>query len=440
MNRHHKVLQQIICVFLLLVTTGNIYAREKNTALNTEQGIPGVLRYAQQQREAGTVNETEKKQTPSVSLTEKQSLIGSNNLRHRLNLQEQSIRQLKKENRILRNKINEASGITADSVDMNKQISALNVELDKSQKQQEKMGENTAQLKKQLDSQITDLKQKLSQASVDSQIASAQALKEKAELNISLDKLKKEMATMPVVTTETLSSESAQQTYAAGVVLGRDMLNLQAASKQLGMNTDNHILVAGIWDALNQKVKLNESVLDTSLRQAEAIAQKARQKIIQEQKKIGAEYLAKFRKQKGVKQAGVGYWYDMEYVGDGGVIQGEDTVVDVVVSEKLTDGTVVEDMDTRGQVISQPLSEYPPLFRSALILMKNHGTMKLVVPSELAYGDEGYPPKILPGSTMIYILRVEDVKQVETKGNKVVEKDDSSSTGSTQPSKNRQKE
>ncbi|EEM7113362.1 peptidylprolyl isomerase, partial [Salmonella enterica subsp. enterica serovar Poona] len=203
---------------------------------------------------------------------------------------------------------------------------------------------------------------------------------------------------------------SAQQTYAAGVMLGRDILNLQVAQQKLGLKTDNRILVAGIRDALNRKVLLNEPALDTALREAESVARKARLAVIREQKKAGSLYLEKFRKHKDVKQAESGFWYRTEYAGDGGFIRGDDTIVDVVVTEKLTDGTVVEDMDARGQVISQPLGDYPALFRSALTLMKNHGTVELVVPSDLAYGDGGYPPKVPPGATMVYTLRVEDVK------------------------------
>ncbi len=45
--------------------------------------------------------------------------------------------------------------------------------------------------------------------------------------------------------------------------------------------------------------------------------------------------------------------------------------------------------------------------------MKNHATMTLVVPPELAYGDEGYPPKVPPGATMVYTLRVESVTAAE---------------------------
>lgn len=54
------------------------------------------------------------------------------------------------------------------------------------------------------------------------------------------------------------------------------MLNLQAAQQQLGLKTDNRILMAGIRDALNRKVLLNESVLDGALQRAEELAQKAR--------------------------------------------------------------------------------------------------------------------------------------------------------------------
>lgn len=71
--------------------------------------------------------------------------------------------------------------------------------------------------------------------------------------------------------------------------------------------------------------------------------------------------------------------------------------MDVVVTEKLTDGTVIEDMDARGRVISRALSDYPPVFREALMLLKNHRTAELVVPPELAYGDEGVSAKSSSG-------------------------------------------
>jgi len=41
--------------------------------------------------------------------------------------------------------------------------------------------------------------------------------------------------------------------------------------------------------------------------------------------------------------------------------------------------------------------------------LRNHGSIMLVVPPALAYGEKGYPPKIPPNATMIYELRVDNI-------------------------------
>lgn len=79
------------------------------------------------------------------------------------------------------------------------------------------------------------------------------------------------------------------------------------------------------------------------------------------------------------------------------------------MKETLTDGTVIQDMETSGAVLSQPISQFPPLFADALKQLKNHGTLTLVVPPELAYGEKGYPPNVPPNATMIYTLRIAEM-------------------------------
>ncbi|HAO0314663.1 TPA: peptidylprolyl isomerase [Escherichia coli] len=400
----------ILCVTLILVGAGTAYAAGENQGASPDEGVPGVLKYAQQyQREKGISSGEQKKQVFSGN----GGIAGSSELQRRLIMREQELRQLKKENQSLRGRLNSLS-VAVQNVDENenkdRQIAELKSALDESREQSDRLVHNAEKAQGALSQQIITLKQQLSRVDSGNKAMTEQMEKEKAELLSSLNVLKKEMAGMPVVTPELLKTESVQQTYAAGVMLGRDMLNIQAAQQQLGLKTDNRVLLAGVRDALNRKVLLNESTLDSVLQKAEEVAQKARLVVIREQKKAGVAYLDKFRKQKGVKQAESGFWYRTEYVGDGEFIRGDNTLVDVVVTEKLTDGTVIEDMDARGRVISQVLGEYPPVFREALMLLKNHGTAELVVPSELAYGDEGYPPKVPPGATMLYTLRVEDVK------------------------------
>lgn len=400
----------ILCVTLMLAGAGTAYAAGDNQGTPSDEGIPGVLKYAQQyQREKGISSGEQKRQVSS----ERSGVTGSAELRRRLTMREQELRQLKKENQSLRGRL-ETLSVAVQKVDKDKdkdrQIAELRSVLDGSKKQNDERVRKAEKAQEALSQQVSELKQQLARADSGNKTTTEQMEKEKAELVSSLNALKKEMTDMPLVTPELLKTESVQLTYAAGVMLGRDMLNIQAAQQQLGLKTDNRVLLAGIRDALNRKVLLNESTLDSALQKAEEVAQKARLAVIREQKKAGAAYLDNFRKREDVKQAESGFWYRTEYTGDGEFIRGDDTLVDVVVTEKLTDGTVIEDMDARGRVISQTLGDYPPLFREALMLLKNHGTAELVVPSELAYGDEGYPPRVPPGATMLYTLRVEDVK------------------------------
>ncbi|EFN7977356.1 peptidylprolyl isomerase [Escherichia coli] len=402
----------------MLAGTGGVYAAGDKQISTADEGIPGVLKYARQyqKEKAVSVGEQQKQVQKKASYASAtRGMAGNAELRRRLTLREQELRQLKKENQSLRGRL-DALSVTVQkeegNSDKDRQIAELTTALDGSRKQRDDLIRKAEEAQESLNQQIIALKQQLARADSGNKDATKQMEKEKADLVSSLSALKKEMAEMPVVTPEMLKTESVQLTYAAGVMLGRDMLNLQSAQRQLGLKTDNRILVAGIRDALNRKVLLNEAVLDSALYKAEEVAQKARLAVIREQKKAGVAYLEKFRKQKGVKQAESGFWYRTEYVGDGDYIRGEGTVVDVVVTEKLTDGTVVEDMDARGRVISQALVDYPPVFREALMLLKNHGTIELVVPSELAYGDEGYPPRVPPGATMIYTLRVEGVNSL----------------------------
>ncbi len=87
--------------------------------------------------------------------------------------------------------------------------------------------------------------------------------------------------------------------------------------------------------------------------------------------------------------------------------------LDVVVKEMLTDGTVIQDMEAGGVTLSQPVADFPALFKEAIGLLKNHGAMTLVVPPALAYGEKGYPPKVPPNATVVYQLRIADMAPVQ---------------------------
>ncbi|WP_176580916.1 FKBP-type peptidyl-prolyl cis-trans isomerase [Salmonella enterica] len=208
-------------------------------------------------------------------------------------------------------------------------------------------------------------------------------------------------------TPATLKNPRQRQAYAAGVMFAQDVRDAQASNRMLGVNLDGTLLQAGLSDALNGHLRLDDKALTTATDDLAGAAREGFRKVKATQSKLAAAWLEKFRKMKGAARDDSGFWYRVTWEGDGERLKPDD-VVDVVVEEKLADGTVVSDMDRTGSGLRQRVSDFPPVFTAGLLRLKNHGQITLVVPPELAYGDKGYPPDVPPGATMIYQVRVSD--------------------------------
>jgi hypothetical protein len=56
----------------------------------------------------------------------------------------------------------------------------------------------------------------------------------------------------------------------------------------------------------------------------------------------------------------------------------------------------------RGEPATVPLNGVIKCWTEALQLVKVGGKSRLVCPADLAYGDQGWPPLIKPGATLVY--------------------------------------
>lgn len=216
--------------------------------------------------------------------------------------------------------------------------------------------------------------------------------------------------TPPAVTPEILADQQSRQNYAAGVSLGEEILQMQHERQKWGVNTDKQIMLTGIIDTFVGHKKMTDNELNQALEASEKQVALARDKVMSEQAKKGDSYLTHFRQDKNVRQTASGAWYRVDYTGDNPVTAG--ATLDIVIKETLTDGTVIQDMESSGTVLSQPIERFPPLFSEALSQLKNHGSLTLVVPPELAYGAKGYPPSVPPNATMVYTLRISEMYPV----------------------------
>ena len=209
-----------------------------------------------------------------------------------------------------------------------------------------------------------------------------------------------------------LSAPGEQQAYAIGASMGTEALNVLTTRRTQGINVDADLVLQGIEDAFSGQLRLGEQERNKALFDISQQVFQNLNKIEQKNISAGQKYQQAFARKKGVvfKE---GVYSRIDYPGKG-KISGNDLVT-VVIKEMLTDGTVINDMETKDQALTQKLDAYPPVFRGPLKRLQNHGSVTLVVPPDKAYGSKGLPPKIPPGATMVYSVRIVDSQPAPAK-------------------------
>ena len=240
-----------------------------------------------------------------------------------------------------------------------------------------------------------------------------QADKDNAQLRMKEDEIEL-LRTQLSVQSKTRSGESAaaklsasgeQQAYAIGASMGSEALNVLTTRRTQGVTVDAGLVLQGIEDAFRGQLRLGEQERNKALFDVSQQVFQNLNKIEQKNISAGKKYQQAFARKKDVVfKAGV--YSRVDYPGKG-KISGNDLVT-VVIKEMLTDGTVINDMEAKDQALTQKLDAYPPVFREPLKRLQNHGSVTLVVPPEKAYGSKGLPPKIPPGATMVYSVRIVD--------------------------------
>ena len=240
-----------------------------------------------------------------------------------------------------------------------------------------------------------------------------QADKDNAQLRMKEDEIEL-LRTQLSVQSKTRSGESAaaklsasgeQQAYAIGASMGSEALNVLTTRRTQGVTVDADLVLQGIEDAFRGQLRLGEQERNKALFDVSQQVYQNLNKIEQKNISAGKKYQQAFARKKYVVFKD-GVYSRVDYPGKG-KISGNDLVT-VVIKEMLTDGTVINDMEAKDQALTQKLDAYPPVFREPLKRLQNHGSVTLVVPPEKAYGSKGLPPKIPPGATMVYSVRIVD--------------------------------
>lgn len=126
------------------------------------------------------------------------------------------------------------------------------------------------------------------------------------------------------------------------------------------------------------------------------------------EKKAGQEYAEKAAKEKGAQKTASGMVYQEVKAGTGEQPKATDKVK-VHYTGMLTDGTVFDSSVQRNQPATFPLNGVIKCWTEGVQLMKVGGKAKLICPSDIAYGDQGRPPQIKPGATLVFDVELLEI-------------------------------
>ena len=189
------------------------------------------------------------------------------------------------------------------------------------------------------------------------------------------------------------ATEQDKLLYALGVLISRNLQTFSLSAKELDL------VGAGLKDgALGRDKLANIESYGPKLQQLE---ESRRGTVANAEKQRGAAYLTQAAAAPGAVKAPSGFVITSLKAGTGAKPTAASTVK-VHYEGKLTNGRVFDSSIKRGQPASFPLSGVIRCWTEGLKMMKVGGKSRLVCPASLAYGDNGSPPNIPGGATLVF--------------------------------------
>ncbi|WP_052368315.1 FKBP-type peptidyl-prolyl cis-trans isomerase [Algiphilus aromaticivorans] len=204
-----------------------------------------------------------------------------------------------------------------------------------------------------------------------------------------------------------LDSDAARFSYAVGVDLGNSLQAVDESEVDL--------------DALDRGIREAYAGEDLAIDEAERaeiknqVAQRLQKKQAEQQAQQGSEaaekgaaYQEENAQRDGVEVTESGLQFEQLEKGEGASPSESDTVT-VHYKGELIDGTEFDSSYERGEPATFPLGNVIPGWTEALQKMQEGGKARLVIPPELAYGEQGAGNRIGPNETLVFEVELIEV-------------------------------
>ncbi|MDR0644057.1 MAG: FKBP-type peptidyl-prolyl cis-trans isomerase [Treponema sp.] len=198
--------------------------------------------------------------------------------------------------------------------------------------------------------------------------------------------------------------------YAFGVVLGSQF-------RDSGLSFNYEEVGKGFQDSLEGTAKTTD---DEAVYLAQSAYTKALEEKAAENKVKEAEFLAENARKDTVIVTESGLQYEVLEEGDGSKPSADD-IVQVNYEGKLIDGTVFDSSYERGESAEFSLNMVIEGWSEGLQLMNVGSKFRLVMPSNLAYGESGASGAIPPYSPLIFEVELLAIIEQPSEDTEVVE-------------------
>ena len=201
------------------------------------------------------------------------------------------------------------------------------------------------------------------------------------------------------------STQKEKLSYALGVQIGNNM-------KAQGItDVDAKTIGAAIADVMKgSKLQLSHEEMQAALTAYQQEMEKKRMATASAAKAKGDKFLADNKKRKDVKVTDSGLQYEILTEGKGEKPKATDTVT-VHYHGSLIDGTVFDSSVKRGQPATFPLNGVIKGWTEIVQMMPTGSKWKVVIPPELAYGENGAGGAIGPNETLIFEIELLSIKK-----------------------------
>jgi FKBP-type peptidyl-prolyl cis-trans isomerase FkpA len=188
-------------------------------------------------------------------------------------------------------------------------------------------------------------------------------------------------------------TEDEKTIYALGLSIGRSIKSYDLTQAELD------ILKKGLTDSATGAKPAVE--VEKYLPKLQSFA-KGRQD------RVGKRFLEDAAKEKGAVKLPSGVIYKELVAGKGQSPKATDTVR-VNYRGTLTNGTEFDSSYKRNSPAEFPLKAVIPCWTEGVQKMKVGGKAQLVCPSDKAYGEQGSPPVIPPGATLLFEIELLEI-------------------------------